>query len=260
MPDKKSFPCEPLSVDEIITDAGTQMRAEINSGVVEDYAEIYGDDDYGDEGGQLLPPLVVFKVGKKYILADGFHRLDGAKLGGRSSVPCEIHAGTLADAILWAAGANHKHGLRRTVEDKRRATLGLLTHAAWGKKTMRWIAENANVSLGFVSNLKKTLGAPEDEKPADLVHGEQDLPQVGGKTQDTGESSETTQDTGPPSGSVKQNRKDDLRGLESKCGSFIRGLRSYGEQWMKRGDFERADKLIGEAVDIIWPDGLGGKG
>src|SRR5690349_10489532 len=100
-----------LSLPSIITDAGTQTRAEINNDVVKEYA---ADMKKGDK----FPAIDVFKDGDRYILANGFHRVKAAKLNGASEILAQVREGTLIDAIKFAVGANTTNGLRRTNEDK----------------------------------------------------------------------------------------------------------------------------------------------
>jgi ParB-like chromosome segregation protein Spo0J len=68
--------------------------------------------------GDEFPPLAVFQEGDTYILADGFTRHTAAKRAGRTSINCEVRAGGLRDAMLFAAGANATHGRPRSTADK----------------------------------------------------------------------------------------------------------------------------------------------
>ena len=108
-----------LQLAAIKIDAGTQARVEINEAAVAEYAEAM-------TAGEHLPPPVVFFDGANYFLADGFHRYHANRRIGAVSWPCDVRTGTLADAKLYAYGANRQHGLRRTNEDKRKAVLGML--------------------------------------------------------------------------------------------------------------------------------------
>lgn len=137
---------ENLSVDLIQLKLGTQMRAKVDEDTVSDYADLW-------KAKHEFPPLDVFHDGEQYILADGFHRLYGAKAAKRASVPCSIHKGDVREAILFACGANHEHGLHRSNADKRCAVESLLDDAEWSKRSARWIAEQCHVSNVFVSKL-----------------------------------------------------------------------------------------------------------
>lgn len=146
---------EPLAIGLLKRELGTQMRAKVDDDTVEQYAHLW-------KAKHDFPPLDVFYDGEQYILADGFHRLYGAEAAKKGSVPCRIHKGTLRDAILFACGANHDHGLHRSRADKRTAVEALLDDEEWGKRSSRWIAEQCKVSHTFVDVIKT------DRKPSVL--------------------------------------------------------------------------------------------
>lgn len=77
---------------------------------VEDYAALYA-------SGHHLPPVTVFDDGKDLWLADGWHRVEAARLAGWTDIPCDVRTGKRTDAVLFALGANAGHGLRRSRED-----------------------------------------------------------------------------------------------------------------------------------------------
>jgi hypothetical protein len=103
-----------LSLDRILTDAGTQMRIENSESTIADYVEAL-------QQGCIFPPIVVFTDGITFWLADGFHRYEAHKRCGHETIFCEIREGTLDDAKKFACEANTKHGLPRTNEGKRKA-------------------------------------------------------------------------------------------------------------------------------------------
>ena len=56
-------------------------------------------------------------------LADGHYRVKAARAAlssreGPRTLPAEVHAGTKRDAILYAAGANAKHGQPLTSHER----------------------------------------------------------------------------------------------------------------------------------------------
>src|SRR5262245_35093918 len=108
-----------VNLDLIRTDGGTQMRAELDQEVYLDYRDKWLD-------GVDFEPLDVFHDGAVYWLADGFHRFYRAREAKLATLHCRVHQGTQRDAILFAAGANASHGLRRTNADKRLAVEKLL--------------------------------------------------------------------------------------------------------------------------------------
>ena len=103
-----------LKLSEIVTDAGTQVRAGLSEATVSDYAEALAD-------GATFPPIVVFYDGSRYIAADGFHRVHAAIRNSATQIECDVRKGNKADALKFALGCNAHHGLRRTNADKRHA-------------------------------------------------------------------------------------------------------------------------------------------
>lgn len=151
----------PLSA--IVNDGGTQMRAGMDAATITEYEEAIKGVD-----GWPFPPVVVYHDGEKYWLADGFHRVNAAHRSGKhTAIPAEVKAGTRRDAILYAAGANASHGLRRTNGDKRRAVEVMLRDAEWSQWSDREIGRQCAVSHMFVSNLRKELSVNGLQIPAE---------------------------------------------------------------------------------------------
>lgn len=136
-----------LELTKIRTDGGTQMRTSLDHDVIESYAESMRSND-------KFPHLTVFFDGEHHWLADGFHRLEAMKILGKDVAVVDAIQGSLREAILFAVGANAKHGLRRSREDKQRAIKLLLHDAEWGKKSDRWIAERCGVHHEIVRRLR----------------------------------------------------------------------------------------------------------
>lgn len=139
-----------LELSVIRTDGGTQMRAEIQTDVFQDYRDKW-------IAGVEFDPIDVFFDGAEYWIADGFHRFYGAREAQKSAIMARIHNGTVRDAILFACSANVSHGLRRSNEDKRRAVMALLEDDEWGQWSDNRIAEQAGVSQPFVGNIRRQL-------------------------------------------------------------------------------------------------------
>jgi len=153
-----------LKTNQIRTDGGTQARAQLDNEAVQEYRDIL------KENGTAwpFPPVVVFHDGSDYWLADGFHRIAAARQHGRFVVEADVRQGQQRDAILYAAGANADHGLKRTAEDKRRAVMRLLEDGEWGKWSDREIARRCKVSPNFVGGLRLT--AHEDSEKEERVY------------------------------------------------------------------------------------------
>lgn len=139
-----------LELNKIRLDGNTQPRAELNQEIVGDYAEAV-------MAGVAFPPIDVFHDGSSYWLADGFHRYFAHKRASVTAIDVTVHTGTLRDALLFSVGANSKHGLRRTNEDKRRAVMVLLNDLEWSEWSDIKIAETAGVSSATVHRIRKSL-------------------------------------------------------------------------------------------------------
>jgi hypothetical protein len=139
-----------IDINTIEIDGGTQMRAKIDDATVSEYADVL-------QEGASLPPAVVFFDGTSYWLGDGFHRYHGSRKAGIGTLYCEIRKGTVRDAILYAAGANSEHGLKRTNADKRKAVEALLRDKEWSSKSDSWIASQCRVSHTFVAKLRPAV-------------------------------------------------------------------------------------------------------
>ncbi len=141
-----------IEIAKLRLDGGTQPRAELNRETVDEYADAM-------KAGQEFPAVVVFHDGSAYWLADGFHRVNAGKLAGRAMIDADVRQGTRRDAVLFACGANHGHGLRRTNADKRRAVETLLRDDEWAKWSDREIARRCAVNDKTVSAARAELSA-----------------------------------------------------------------------------------------------------
>jgi hypothetical protein len=138
-----------VEIEKIITDAGTQSRAEISTETVSDYAERM-------DAGDCFPPVILFFDGSDYFLADGFHRLNAAALRAKEqdTIEADVRQGTRLDAVMFALRANDQQwGLRRTNADKRHCAKLALTEFA--KFSDRQIAEMCGVSPMLVASVRK---------------------------------------------------------------------------------------------------------
>ena len=135
-----------LKLTEIVTDAGTQVRAGLNEATVTDYAEALAD-------GAEFPPVIVFHDGSRYIAADGFHRIHAAVRNGATQIECDVRKGNKSDALKFALGCNVHHGLRRTNADKRHAVE--LAVKEFGKFSDSTLAEICAVNRELVAEVRK---------------------------------------------------------------------------------------------------------
>jgi transposase len=143
---------------------GTQVRLGIDQKTVGEYTEAL-------MNGDKFPPVKVFHDGLKYYLADGYHRYFAHKNAVFKEIEVEITNGTQRDALQYALGANAKHGLKRTNEDKRNAVMIALNDIEWSMLSNREIAKLCGVSHTFVISIKEKIEKekePKNEKPKDL--------------------------------------------------------------------------------------------
>ena len=139
-----------INIRAIRIDGGTQSREKLDQAVVDEYAELMKE-------GTEFPPISVVHDGNEYYLSDGFHRLLAAQRAGKASINCDVITGTLRDAILYSLSANSSHGLRRTVEDRRKAVMTMLEDFEWGEWSDREIARQCHVSHPFVAKLRAAM-------------------------------------------------------------------------------------------------------
>ncbi|MEQ1938605.1 ParB/RepB/Spo0J family partition protein [Mesorhizobium sp. CN5-321] len=137
-----------IDLQAIRLDQSAQPRESLNTERTAEYAEAM-------KAGDKFPSLVVFFDGEVNWLADGFHRHYAAQQAGIKALSCRVLPGGLRDAILWSVGANAKHGLARSDEDKKRAVMRLLDDAEWSTWTDRDIAKRCHVSHPFVAKIRK---------------------------------------------------------------------------------------------------------
>ena len=141
-PEKKYFP-----LMDITQDPRLQPRAALDMDTVEEYATRYAE-------GMDMVEITLFFDGEYYWLGDGFHRVAGAEKAGLDTIPADVREGTFRDALLFAAGANAAHGLRRTNADKRRAVEMLIGDAECAGWSDREIARHCQVGHPLVAEIR----------------------------------------------------------------------------------------------------------
>lgn len=155
---------ELLPISGLRRDGGTQPRAALDEATIAAYADTLAD-------GGALPAVGLVYDGTDYWLWDGFHRVAAHECAGRDLIAADVQPGTRRDAVLLAVGANAAHGLRRTVDDKRRAVMILLGDPEWSAWSDREIAGRAHVSHTFVAKLRGLTGNVASERTFQTKHG-----------------------------------------------------------------------------------------
>lgn len=142
-----------VPMDAIAFDAGTQIRAAINEGVVAEYADRMNE-------GVVFPPIVLFHDGTAHYIADGFHRYLASQRIGFTSIPADVRAGTKEDALWFALGANRANGQRLSQRDVKHAIEIALR--AWPDRSTKQIAEHIGCSQPYVASVKGHLHISTD--------------------------------------------------------------------------------------------------
>ena len=134
-----------LPVDDLVLDATLNLRDRLDPETVERY----------DEAWDRLPPVTVFEVQGRWLLADGFHRHAAAIRRERRTITAEVHVGTFTDALDYAATVNLSHGLPLTRAERRRVVeTRLRIHPDWSD---RRLADETGIGRELFSRIRKEL-------------------------------------------------------------------------------------------------------
>lgn len=137
-----------LSLDDLDLDASPRVRLEDSADLVIELREAY-------ERRATVPPPMVFRCAGKHLLADGRHRVKGAKAAGLAKLYCHVKDGSLEDCWRHALSSNATHGLRRTNADKRLCVEIALTK--WASLSDHQVADMVHVSAPFVGTVRMAL-------------------------------------------------------------------------------------------------------
>ncbi len=162
-PKKETFPIQLMSLKAIKVDHDLQSRARMSLEDQRDFSEAM-------LRGDQFPPVTLFYDGKKYWLADGFHRHAAAVKARLDSIRAEIRIGTTRDAAVFSAGANQKFSIKRNNEDIKKALYMLFRDKEWSTMSAALIAKH--VGVNFVTVQRHRSGFYEcegGERPAVIV-------------------------------------------------------------------------------------------
>lgn len=216
-----------LAIRDIDLQAGTESRP-LNEQVLEEYAELW-------RAGVEFPPITVIWEGTNYLLADGFHRVEGAKQAGRETIRAKVLLGDRLKALEESLRSNHGHGLRRSIEDKRYAVDKALRE--FGNRSDNHLADLCGVSHTFVGERRKLFKRPPTCN-------------VAGSTQD--ESLQRIGKDGRARGQPRPRVKDTASGGEEQEPSTVRTYsRAEPDRLVEDGDARRlpAQKAQDQAAD-----------
>lgn len=145
-----------VKLEAIELDKTIQCRAELNTGLVNEYADAL-------VAGDSFPPVILFGTPQKSWIGDGWHRVLAAEQIGAKTVRAEIRKGGRSDALRFALSANAIHGQRRTNADKRRSVE--LALAEWPRLSDRKIAEICAVGHDMVADVRQNQLAENASSP-----------------------------------------------------------------------------------------------
>lgn len=232
-----------INLKSIRIDGGTQARVAISNETLTEYAAAVS------EGGNALPPVVLFHDGSDYWLADGFHRYHAHAQAGRVSIDAEVRTGTQRDAIYYSLGANTRHGLRLSNDDKRRAVSTMLADPEWSKMSDREIAKHCGCAHPLVGQMRNPAPKPTPKPP-----GGAPTPQGGGSsttptppggapTPPAGGSSSTPQ----PDPTPQEKAAEDAHG-DSDIAADLEAAYAEIETLQQEIEVANADDLKAEAI------------
>src|SRR5579859_2737416 len=99
LPVKKRIGKTTLEIARIRLDGGTQSLVSLKESVAREYGAAMR-----ENGIMSFDPIIVYYDGKDLWLADGYHRLCGAKLYGIANIHADVREGTQRDAVLCSVG------------------------------------------------------------------------------------------------------------------------------------------------------------
>ena len=134
-----------VPLDDLVLDPTLNLRDRLDDFTVERYADSW----------ERLPPITVYEIDGRLLLADGFHRHAAAIMLGKRTIPAEVREGTFTEALDFVSSVNLFHGLPLTRAERRRAVeVKLKLHHDWSDRRM---AEELAVSRELVAKIRRQL-------------------------------------------------------------------------------------------------------
>jgi ParB-like chromosome segregation protein Spo0J len=134
-----------VPLNDLVLDPNLNLRDRLDDFTVERYADSW----------DRLPPITVYEIDGKWLIADGFHRHAAAVMLGKRTMAAEIRVGTFTDALDFVSSVNLFHGLPLTRSERRRAVeVKLKLHHDWSDRRM---AEELGVSRELVAKIRRQL-------------------------------------------------------------------------------------------------------
>jgi hypothetical protein len=134
-----------IPVEDLVLDPRLNLRDRLDADTVERYVETW----------DRLPPVTVFEVEGRLLLADGIHRHAAAATLGKRAIRAQVLAGTFEEALDFVAGANLNHGLPLSRSERRRAVeVKLRLHH---ERSDRNLSEDLGVGRELVAKIRRQL-------------------------------------------------------------------------------------------------------
>ncbi len=242
-----------VPLDDLVLDPSLNLRDRLDDFTVERYADSW----------DRLPPITVFEVEDRLLLADGFHRHAAAVMMGKRTIPAEVRVGTFTEALDFVASVNLFHGLPLTRAERRRAVeVKLKLHHDWSDRRM---AQELAVSRELVFKIRKqlvdshqipnlpgrvgadgklytTAGLPKDENE----RLPRDNKQAGGDDEDAARNRRTMNAAAPPWEEAKAAPGGEARrpGRESDVPPFAHDARDAAAAVSVNADGSNIDEML----------------
>ena len=134
-----------VPLDDLALDPDLNLRDRLDDFTVERYADSW----------ERLPPITVYEIDGRLLVADGFHRHAAAVMLGKRTIRAEIIVGTMTEVLDFVSSVNLFHGLPLTRAERRRAVeIKLKLHHDWSDRRM---AEELAVSRELVAKIRRQL-------------------------------------------------------------------------------------------------------
>jgi ParB-like chromosome segregation protein Spo0J len=134
-----------LPLDELVLDPTLNLRDRLDQDTVDRYVDSW----------QRMPPVTVFEVEGRWLLADGVHRHAAAVTLNRKSIKAEVREGTFEHALDYVTVANLHHGLPLTRAERRRAVeVRLRLHH---DRSDRHLAEEMGIGRELIAKVRRQL-------------------------------------------------------------------------------------------------------
>jgi len=135
---------------DISEDPRLRARARIEAGAIAEFADAF-------RAGAKFPPVDLFRIDGRLIVADGVGRTRAARKAGLTEIPAVIHPGDIHAAVAFAAQANRAQTARRwTAADRKQAAASFLADEKLREGTSdRAIAEMVGLSPTVIGKIRK---------------------------------------------------------------------------------------------------------